>query len=337
MRKYASITFFLCCFLWSASQNVKLAQQYYNDGEYEKASVIFQKLYKAHGNNTYYFDKFVDCLLNLERFEECERHVEKEMKSRPADVNLYVTYGNLLERQIKHEEADKQYQKAIQKLPAEKFVITKLANAFITLTKYDLSAQTYERGSQLLKNSQVFAYNQGDLYRRMGDAPKMIHYYLNSVSDNPTKIVSLKTVFQRYLNEDDFLELQAQLYDRIQENDFNTHYTELLVWVFIQKKDYANALRQVKALDRKLSESGNRVYQLGQVALNDQDYASAIGAFEYIVLEKGETSPLYLKSKRMLLQSKKMQLVSDYDYSDDDVRSLEQEYEAFWMNLVATK
>ncbi len=311
------------------AQDAKLAQQYYQDGEYEKAAVLFEKLYRANESNSYYFNKQVDCLISLEEYDACEKAIKKEIKKKPKDVELLVTYGNLFERQYQEEEAKGQFEKAIKKLSADRFMITKLANAFIGLTKYDLAIQTYEKGAKLLKNKNIFAYNLGDLYRRKGDTPKMIDGYLNSLAENPSRLNSLKTTFQRYLIEEDFDELQTQLYDRIQENEDATYFPELLSWVFIQRKDYKNALRQVKALDNKLAENGGRVFRLAEIAANDKDYDTAIAAYDYIIESKGKTSTYYIEAKRESLTCKRNRLVEGYEYTEIDLKDIEAQYETF--------
>ncbi|MEL6862921.1 MAG: tetratricopeptide repeat protein [Bacteroidota bacterium] len=311
-------------------QESKLAQQYYLDGEYEKAATLFKKLFDKNNKNDYYFNKYIESMIALEAYDECEKIIKKQIKKRPKDVQLLVTYGNLYERQYKDEEAEKQYRKAIDKLPASRFAITKLANAFSNLTKYDLAIASYEKGSKLLKDKNIFASNLGDMYRRKGDTPKMIEQYLFSLKGNPGRLNTLKTIFQRHLLADeDYLELQAQLYERIQDEKDNIPFTELLTWVFIQKKDYRGALRQSKALDRKLDENGGRVYRLAEVAANDKDYDTAIQAYDYIVAEKGPTSGFYIEAKRESLTCKRKKLVEGYDYTQADLENLEQQYVGF--------
>ncbi len=180
-----------------------------------------------------------------------------------------------------------------------------------------------------MKNDQVFAYNLADLYRRKGDSKKMIEYYLNSVEANPSRIPSIKTLFQRYLAEEDYQDLQIQLYARIQDNRDQAIYPELLSWVFIQRRDYKNAFRQVRALDRKLKENGSRIYQLANVAANAKDYDTAIEAFEYIIKEKGITSSYYIPSKQESLSCKRKRIVEGFDYATEDLEALETEYETF--------
>ncbi len=322
------IPLLLFSFLLSA-QDSKLAQQYFQSGEYEKASTLFEKLYEKNNNNDYYFNKYIESLIYLEEYSRCEKIIKKQIKKRPKDVQLYVTYGNLFERQYEEDKAKEQYEKAIKKLPAERFSITKLSNAFRSLQKYDLAIETYEKGGKILKDKNVFSYNLGDLYRLKGENVKMIENYLNSLAESPSRLNSMKTLFQRYLVEEDYLELQGQLYTRIQEEPEASYYPELLTWLFIQKKDYANAFRQVKSLDRQLEENGGRIYRLAEIAANDKDYDAAIEAYDYIVAEKGVSSTFYIESKRESLSCKQKKLVAGYDYTQDDLLQLELNYNSF--------
>ena len=338
MRFLLAFIVFFGCTLLVNGQDSKLAQQYYQSGEYQKAGTIYKKLYDKNKKNDYYFNRFIDCLLALEQYDECEKIIKKQLKDRPKDVQLLVTYGNLFERQFKDTEATAQYRKAIEKLSADRFGITKLANAFVNLAKYELAVETYEKGAKLLKDNKIFAYNLGDLYRRQGDVPKMISNYLSSLADNPGRLGTLKSLFQRHLlAEEDYEELQTQLYERIQDDSEAVHFPELLVWVFVQKKDYKGALRQVKALDNKLGENGGRVFRLAEISGNDKDYKTAIAAYNYIIDNKGQNSSYYIEAKRELLGCKRKQLVAGFDYTQEELFELERLYEEFLTEFGSSK
>ena len=313
----------------AAAQEAQLAQQYFRDGEFSKAAALYEKLYAENSSNNYYFDRYIESLLSLENYDDAEKAIKKQIKKDPKNASLYVTYGNLYERQFEDGKANEQYEAAIKKLPADRFAIIKLANSFVALTKFDLAIRTYERGIKMLNDEEIFAYNLGDLYRRKGDTERMIEHYLNSLNANPSRLNSLKTLFQRYLLADDYDELQKQLYNLIQKYPEATFFPELLTWSFIQKKDYASALRQVRALDRKLDENGGRVFRIAEIAANDRDYDVAIDGYNYIIEKKGRTSTFYIDAKREALRAKRLKLVAGFQYSEPELRQLETEYEAF--------
>ncbi|MEY3051062.1 MAG: hypothetical protein RLY31_847 [Bacteroidota bacterium] len=319
---------FLPCVL--PAQDAKLAQQYYNDGEFEKAAQVYKRLYESNNKNDYYFDRYLACLLADERYTEVETALRKELRQRPDDILLYVAYGNLYERQFEEEKAREQYEKAIRKLPADQYQITRLASSFTNLTKYDLAIRTYETGGQLLKSPRLFSFNLAELQRRAGNIPAMVHHYLNSLVTYPQQLNTVQNQLQRYLgSEDDYLELQTQLYDRIQETPDAIPFVELLLWVFVQKKDYRNALRQAKALDKRLDEGGGRIYQLATIAFQEKDYAAAIQACDHIVRELGTVSPYYLEARRTSLKARRNQLTEGLRFEKEELRTVEAAYESF--------
>ncbi|MFN8337479.1 MAG: hypothetical protein U0T36_00500 [Saprospiraceae bacterium] len=76
-----------------------------------------------------------------------------------------------------------------------------------------------------------------DLYRRQGDTQK--HDKILSPSlpkKNPIALIFRPACSDT--GDDDYTELQKQLYQKIQENTDRPHYGELLQWTFIQKKEY---------------------------------------------------------------------------------------------------
>lgn len=332
MTRLVVVLFFLIGFFINplTGQKASLAEQYYREGEYEKSAESFKNLFEDEPRNYYFFDRYIESLLSLERYSEAEKQIKKQIKRNPDNTKLYVTYGNLFERQVEEEKANQQYQKAIDKLERDPYLVRNLAGTFMKLTKYELALATYEKGSKLLKDDLTFSYDLGGLYRRKGDAPKMIENYLNSLEANPTRLNSLKSIFQRYLREEeDINELKSQLYTRIQRNEDAIHFLELLAWVFIQQKDYKGALRQLRALDRRFNGNGMRVFNLAEIAADDKDYETAIAAYEYILNNKERNTSLYLESKIKALSAKREMIVDGFQYTKEDLEALVAEYEQF--------
>lgn len=316
-----------------SAQESKLAQQYYNDGEFEKAGTLYLKLYNAQKNNEYYFGRYIDCLVYLEAFDQAEKDLKRIIKERPKSVSWSVILGNIYELQFKPEKAEKQYNNALANLPKERHQIIRLAQAFNKITKYDWAVKTYEQGAELLKDKNIFAYYQADLHRRMGNTQEMITAYLDAIAYQESRMTSIQTIFQRFFSEQDYLELQNQLYQRVQSNTSVYAFNEMLAWVFIQRKDYKNALRQMIALDKRNEEEGGRVYNIGQIAAEDEDWEVASRAFEYIVTEKSQYSPYFFDAQKWNLYAKRKKIEADPNYVAEDIQSLVDQYYDFLNKL----
>lgn len=329
MRYIYTLLLLVIVYTATVAQDAQLANQYYASGEYEKAASMYLKLYEKNKKSDHYFNRYIESLLAVEDFDTAESAIKQEIKSRPKDAQLLVTYGNVYEKKGKEAEANKQYQKAVDAMPEDIGVISRIGNAFTGLAKYDLAIKVFEKGEKLMEKSDLFAYKLGDLYRRKGITDKMIFYYLNSAQQYKNNLNNLISLLQRNLQEDDYEELQGQLYERIQEDDPDLLYYDILAWTFIHKKEYRKAFRQARSVDRDNEENGGRVFDVAEIAYRDEDYETAIEAFEYITTTKGPNSSYYLDAKRGLLNAKRQKITSTYDYTDADLQSLKSEYNSF--------
>jgi len=308
----------------------ELAKYYYQQGEYEKSAQLFKKLSDlTNGYNDYYYNQYVESMMALEEYDAAISDIQKTLKERPDLVSLYVTYGNILERQGKSADAEDQFRNAIDRLGPDRRMINVLGSNFMQLTKYDLALEAYEKGESLLDNSGLFAYNIAEIYRRKNDAEPMIYYYLRSPLATLERITSVQNYFDRYLEQEHFDILRKELYTLVQDDSENLFYPEMIEWVFIKKKEYTKALRQARALDRRLEENGARIYSLAQIAANDKDYDTAIKAYQYILDEKDPSSGYFVEAKRQLLNTKRKKITTGGVYTAEDLIDLKQEYMSF--------
>jgi tetratricopeptide (TPR) repeat protein len=330
MKKLLVLLLWISCQITLSGQDSRLAHQYFQSGEYEKAAVILKKLFQKNQNSDYYFQKYIEALIAMEDYETAENDVKSEIKKHPGYMQLYVTYGNLLERQFREEEANEQYQLAIENIPPDVNIINKLGTSFNRLARYDQAIEVYMKGSEVMNNDRIFAYNIADLHRQKGQVNQMIKYYILASNMDIKQIERFKTYFQRNLTTQEHKEeLRKQLYEKIQEEPDNVVYPELLEWVYIEKSEYKNALRQARAMDRKYGEDGTRVKNIGDISYDAGDYETAIKAYEYVTQNKSINNDLYIDSKRLILQSKRKQITGNYNYTQSDLDTLQKEYEIF--------
>jgi tetratricopeptide (TPR) repeat protein len=332
MTKMPRLIIYIIClspFILKA-QDSRLAEQYYQDGEYEKAGVLFEKLLEQNKNNNYFFNRLTESLIFQDKIQEAEVLVKKQLKSYPEDAGNYVVYGNLLEKKGSPDLAIEQYKKAIEKVAHDRGRITSLAGSFINMSKYDLAIETYEKGMKVFNDQNMFPYLLADMYRRKGDNIKMIQYYIISLDADPQRSIPIQSIFLRTFQPSDYLELQKQLYAATQKNPNVIHYPEMLQWSMLQVKDYSGALRQARALDKMLDGNGSRVFQIGLIAKSAQEWESAIRAFEYITKEKGPQNSFYIEAKKEALACKRNKIrLSASLTTQAELLEVEQDYETF--------
>lgn len=329
MRKYFLLLVLTLFQFVGFGQENRLALQYYRNGDYEKAASLYQQLFNQNESNDYYLERYIDCLFLMEDFVEAEKILKRELRKNPTKSKIRVLYGQLFEKQFNEEQANIQYELALDHLIPDRGNILILANYFANNTQYDYAIRTLIKGGEILKNPYLFSYNLGDLYRRKGDTANMINSFLNSLEVNPDRLGSLQTLFQQFLFDADYELLQAQLFKRVQKSDAIIQFNELLIWVFVQRKNYRFAMVQAMAIDKRLEENGARVFEIAEIIGGAKEYKIAIEGFEYIVESKGVQSPYYLDAKRAALKYRKVAVLDGVNYSVDELKNLEVAYQEF--------
>jgi len=347
MKKLLTIFIFLLpttyCLLPTSSnaqsdQDQLLAQQYYQNGEYEKAAVLYEKLLNAAPFSSYYYHNYYNTLLKLEDYKGAEKVVKKQKKRLPKDLSLIVDLGSIYSLSGNIKKANSQYEQAVNALVADVAQINRLAKSFMLISQFNYALKVYKQGQKLFKNNKLFQFELAGIYEAKRDAVNMIRLYLDFLQYNPLKIQVVKNALSNniaahkpYTNE-----LQSQLFKRIQKDPSKIIYAELLIWHLLQKRDFLAALVQAKALDKRLKENGLRVLTIGQQAFEEKDYDIAIKCHQYVI-DKGKNNYLYLSAKKALLKTKRGKIINTAQYTtasgaltvNADILGLETDYYQF--------
>ncbi|HEY1023733.1 MAG TPA: tetratricopeptide repeat protein [Sphingobacteriaceae bacterium] len=313
MRKLlVYLFFFLGCSVAVAqvrSSEEALAFQYYQNGEYEKAAVIYKKLF-GQKNNISLYDQYYNTLLKIKAYDEAEKLVQKQLKNDPDNYVYAVDIGRLYQESGRNEKAKEWFENLIRNLSPNEFAIRDLATNLYRAEAYDLAIKTFLAGRKVLNNDDAFAFDLLGLYRFRKDKAMLVHEYLNVLSKNPEVLLQAQSVIGNVFEENaDYDLLKAAVLRRLQKDPQNIGLTEILTWSFIQQKDFDMALRQIIALDKRLKEEGDRVYDFSVVLLNNEAFETAVDALNYLI-SKGEDNRFYIPARIDLINAKSQLLIS---------------------------
>jgi len=337
IRKIGIFSFlFLFCLTWvevQAQNDIRtttaLAKQAKNDGELEKAISHYESLYEqTHSESSY--NELLELYLEVENFDQAEKLTKKRSRELSKRPELIVDRGIVAEEQKDLKEAEKFYEKAIDKSEGDQRLSRTLANRFLKYSKFEWAEKTYLLARKEHKNEQVFRFELANVYAHQGKTEEMIEEYLNILEQNESYIQTIQNIFQRVLFPDpegrQMEKLKTQLLKRIQKKSKSDIFNKLLTWLYIQDRDFYSALLQAKALDQRLGEQGKRVYSMGKLSLSNADYESAEDAFQYVI-KLGDKSPYYLQSKMKLAEVLKEKVVNQRSYRREDLMKLKSHYE----------
>ncbi|MFA7489936.1 MAG: tetratricopeptide repeat protein [Mariniphaga sp.] len=305
MKQFLFIIFLICSLFAAQGQTPqneiqttsRLANAYYSAAEYEKAAPLLLEVYNLSKNSNY-FRLYIQSMIELQQFEEAEEQIKNELKKRRSHVDFIIHYGYLLKAQKKNKEAEKKYEEAIQLIPANKGNYLTAASAFVNWQEYEWAKKVYLKGREVIPQEQ-FNYELARIYLYLHDYEQMMEEYLHLIRQDEKHLRRVESTLASALRIDVDNELRdefrKQVLKRVQAEPNITGYNRLLIWFFLQEKQFAGALRQLIALDRRTGEEDPQIFQLGQIALNNEMYDDAKRAFHYLV-EKGENSPFFMQA-----------------------------------------
>ena len=143
----------------------------------------------------------------------------------------------------------------------------------------------------------------------------------------------VKATFQDNLKtelEIDMLEMA--LYSKVQRFPTEQYYVDILIWHLMQQKEFTKAFIQTRALDRRLKQDGQRVFELAQTALVNRDYKSAIQMYEYVMKEYPQ-GQFYTYARRNALFCKEEVVKTSFPVNINDIRSLIKDYQGLFSDL----
>jgi tetratricopeptide (TPR) repeat protein len=273
-----------------------LAIAYYNSRDYDKAAPLLLEAYNL-SQNGYYFRLYLASLIELQRFDEAGEQIQREIKKqRTPNPELYIHWGYLLKAGRNFEESQKRYAQAIEAIPANLGNYLNIANTFQQWQEFEWAKKVYLKGREVFQQEQ-FSYELARMNLYLRNFDEMMEEYLNLVRQDAGQLKRVESALASamQIDVDNGLRsnFRAQVLKRIQAEPNIIAYNRLLIWFFLQERQFGGALRQSIALDRRTGEEDPQIFQLGQMALNNKMYDDAERAFGYIT-QKGESNPLYI-------------------------------------------
>ena len=309
---------------FAQSADVALARQFSTNGEYQKALEIYQKLYKE--NNEAYFNNYVNTLISLKKFDDAESTAKKMIRKHPGSNEYVITLGSIYTQHSQTDKAGALYDDLIKNLPADQNAVAMLASQFYQVSNADYAIKTFLQGRKLLHNDDVFSYELVTLYRFKRDKNALTEEYLNILPRNPLFVNQAENAFATlFENGADYEILRVALLKHIQKDPQQTVYVDLLVWQFLQQKDFDQALNQAIALNRRVNGDGSDIYQLCSTLIFNEAYDTAIRGYEYLIT-LGKDKPYYVSSRIELINAKNLKITAG-KYVPADLVQLEKDYQ----------
>lgn len=265
-----------------------LAKQYFDDGDFDKAVVFYEKLTEKNPNRTDYIKGLVSCYQQLKRYEDADTFLKQKLSGRNRNPTLLIELGYNYTLQEATEEANTYFDEAIRVIDKNPNYGYALGYQFQKYNLLDRAVAAYQKAMDV--NPKLdYNFQLARIYGEQGNVDKMYRAYLDMIARGKTSKSNILRSINDFVTSDpehqNNITLKTLLLERVQKTPDIT-WNELLSWLFVQQRQYGSAFRQEKAIYKRIGdEDTSRLESLGNLALEEKDTEVAKEVFEYISKE----------------------------------------------------
>jgi tetratricopeptide (TPR) repeat protein len=293
----------------------QLAAQYFQQGDFARAVLYYERLYKQQPTD-YYYEQLLKSLVGLPELEAAQKLVKDRARRNGDDPRYAIDMGRVLELMGENDKAQKEYDRALKLMRGDQNSVRAAANAFQAYNKIDLALAAYEKGQRIATDGMGYAFEIANLHGLKGDLPKMVTAYMDLLAANEGYAQSVQNALSRYFDFDAAdartEPLRTELLRRIQRDPSRSIFPEMLIWMLIQQKDLDGAFSQAKAMDKRLDEGGARLMELARIAEANNDFGIAFKCYDHVI-GLGRNDGNYFSARTGAVHARYLQLTRQPD------------------------
>jgi len=309
--------------LWVSSQSIdeRVAIQFYENNEFEKAESLFKKLHRRGSRSAFIYEYYLNTLIALEKEKDAEKLTEYQLRKFPTSIGLRVDLGMVYDRFGKKEKSEHYFDKIIKSSQNNVYEIKALANGFKRRGYFEKAITAYKTG---IKKHGIYEFYVDLIYtyRSSLKARELANFSLRLIEEDPSTyrfvVKNLDIVFEDSVNVS-YLQDKALYF--VQKNPNNIVFGELLLQCYFHQKKYRAALKQVVSLDRLKNDQGERVMQFARLCVDGKIFDVAADAYSYVI-GLGKTNKNYINGQNGLINSLYLQTTIDINPDKEKINAL---------------
>jgi len=312
-------------FSFSQQSNQQVAYQYYINGEFEKAILLYNELMDANFSVAYYTPYYTS-LLKLENYKEAEYLSKKLVRKYPKELQYKLGVIIAQYKSGNTKKADIAYKKLLKNFDGGRSQTINLANTFNRNEIYEKALDIYIL-SEKINPKNTFGMQKAQLFAKIEEVELMINEYLNEIERNPAQKQIIISKIQKFLDNDgiksdkNYKLVKKLLLLKVRAEQQRTDFSEILIWLFMQNHQFNMALIQAKALDKRINSDGEEVFDLAELFLDKEYFELAQKAYNYVIA-KGKKNPLFVEANINKLYA----LTKNLSNSNENVSFLDDAY-----------
>ena len=321
------VLFFNSIILWSQNK-INEANKLFYKKEYSKAVEIYKEI--ENENLTIIYNNYLKSLFTVKDYTTANKIINKQIIKFPDNPTYKIDKGYFFIKKNKKEKAYNIFNKILQNTDRyNKNVLTNTANKFLEIKEYEFAIKILQKGIKKYPNVSM-ELNIANIYRQKGETEKMTKQYIEIVKKYPENKQRILNIFQNIFGRDGseqskkYLILEENLIKELQTSN-KKEILDMIIWTYMQQYEFNKAFKYSKIADKKYTQYGNKIFEIGLITKENKEYETATKCFEYLSKNHKEYK---LQSEIEIIKIKRKKC-KKYICDKEELKKIDLQYQNF--------
>ncbi len=325
IKIYYLVAFCISSLYVNAQQkDIALANEYFSVNDFAKSAPIYQKYVVKDAFRDKVYENYRISQIKLKEYASLLKTLKKINKKQP---DLYLVLVDLLHIEKLGDfkkDYNKDYKRIYNLVKDDDYTLYKVAENLQNRKLYTEYIQIIKSLRKAKKSKTIYSQELMAIYRLTGNKQGLIEEGLALIRRQPNELERIENLFQTDFQVDDYTILEKKLFEKISD-DPHFVYRELLVWYYLQQKEFYDAFVQQRAIDISKKEKGYGLLKIAKIASSNEAYLQAIEILEYTCQTYREQE-IFVTAKTNLIEIKELQAKANYPVDVVQINQLVTDY-----------
>jgi tetratricopeptide (TPR) repeat protein len=312
-------------------QEKLLAESYFDKGEFDKALRFYERFHRQTPENSEYFFRYTDCLREVGDEKEWLKIGRAQVKRFPDNLLFRYPLYQAIKAVEGDKKAEREFSQMLKNLPASFDEIDALGGLLIMKRELEMALRLYQTAEQQFGSIPPLTYRQMELAWMQQNHVLIAELSVQMIKKLPREFSTVQSRLSTFLDDDKSSAINVAVKDalkkEVQRNTEQAQFADLLLWVYLQERDFSSAFSLAKSLDKRFREDGQRVIDLARICRENKEYRIAEQAYRYIIA-LGQDAMHYQGARIGLLELMEERLRSLPFISPESISAMDSNYQA---------
>ena len=251
----------------------------------DDALPILERLHHNETNNFIYFDRLIECKIELKKYDQALERVQKYKKNGSNKALTGVLEGEIQFFMGNKELAFDLWNENLKTHPKMLQLYINTARTMVNRKAFEQALLVYKKAQINFKNPMLFNSEIPMVHMQAGNYDEAVKSWLTLIKNSPNQANGFQRILIRYndplLYDISIIELEEILSNLQPDEVLYSTFYELQIWLLMETNLFERAFDTALRYEENTPALTYSLYSVGNQLLQNKEYEKALNSFQY--------------------------------------------------------